>query len=119
MHGKGLPREPPLLLGRSFGRRVLSNVTLRNLRQYLRFLNVTFTSMSLEPIVDEIVSLAKFRGLEVNNDIDELVEERNQELTTEELMELHCVSEQEVMAGESVRGGEVNSKAIIFQRLSF
>ncbi|GBN71881.1 hypothetical protein AVEN_177794-1 [Araneus ventricosus] len=36
-------------------------------------------------------------GLEVGNDIDELEEDHNQELTTEELMELHCVSQQEVV----------------------
>ncbi|GBM14252.1 hypothetical protein AVEN_167333-1 [Araneus ventricosus] len=67
------------------GLRVLSNVTLRSLRQY-------------EPIVNEIVSLVNIRGLEVDsNDIDELVEEHSQELTTEELMELHCVSQQKGM----------------------
>ncbi|GBM99854.1 hypothetical protein AVEN_204383-1 [Araneus ventricosus] len=43
----------------------------------------------VEPILNEIVSLAKIRGLEV--DIDEFVEERNQDLATEELTELHCV----------------------------
>ncbi|GBL84656.1 hypothetical protein AVEN_191114-1 [Araneus ventricosus] len=49
MRGKGLPREPSLLLG-SFGQRVLSNATLRSLRQH-----------AMEPIVKEIVSLAKIR----------------------------------------------------------
>ncbi|GBN81869.1 hypothetical protein AVEN_231477-1 [Araneus ventricosus] len=69
---KGLPREPSLLIGRNFGRRVLSNVILNSLRQY-----------PVEPIVNEIVSLAKIIGLEVyNNDIDELVEEHIQELAT-------------------------------------
>ncbi|GBM36954.1 hypothetical protein AVEN_153906-1 [Araneus ventricosus] len=86
LRGKGLPRERSLLLGRSSGRRI-SNVTLRSLRQY-----------SVDPIVNEIASLAKIRGLEADsNDIDELVEEHNQELTTEELMDLHCISQQEVM----------------------
>ncbi|GBL87562.1 hypothetical protein AVEN_165170-1 [Araneus ventricosus] len=33
--------------------------------------------------------------LEVENYIDELVEEHNRELTTEEFTELHCVSQQE------------------------
>ncbi|GBN24331.1 hypothetical protein AVEN_33966-1 [Araneus ventricosus] len=61
--------------------RLLSNVTLRNLRQY-----------PVETIVNDIASLAKIRGLEVcSNNIDEPVEEHNLELTTEELMELHCV----------------------------
>ncbi|GBM12177.1 hypothetical protein AVEN_20990-1 [Araneus ventricosus] len=51
-----------------------------------------------EAVVNKIVSLATIRGLEVDsNGIDELVEEHNQELTTEKLMELHCVSQQEVM----------------------
>ncbi|GBO04579.1 hypothetical protein AVEN_274337-1 [Araneus ventricosus] len=87
MGRKWLPRETPLLLVRSFVRRVVSNVILTSLRQY-----------PVEPIVNEIMSLAKIRRLEVDsNDIDELVEERNQELTTGELIELHCVLQQEVM----------------------
>ncbi|GBN52903.1 hypothetical protein AVEN_44443-1 [Araneus ventricosus] len=90
MHGKVQPREPSFLLRKSFNRRVLSNVTLRNRR------------LPVEQIVNEILSLAKIMGMEVDsNDIDELVEEHNQELSTEELMELHCVSQQEVM-GESL-----------------
>ncbi|PNF30675.1 hypothetical protein B7P43_G06169 [Cryptotermes secundus] len=57
-----------------------------------------FEIVPVEPVVNEIVSLAKIMGLEVdNNDIDELVEEHSQGLTTEELMELHCVSQQEVV----------------------
>ncbi|GBN54890.1 hypothetical protein AVEN_19155-1 [Araneus ventricosus] len=37
-------------------------------------------------------------GLEADsNDIDELEEEHGQELTTDELMKLHCVSQQEVV----------------------
>ncbi|KAM6168259.1 tigger transposable element-derived protein 1-like [Erethizon dorsatum] len=48
------------------------------------------------PVVDEIVSLGKTMGLEVNeDDIQELVEERGQELTTEELMDLHREQQQE------------------------
>ncbi|GBN60692.1 hypothetical protein AVEN_227264-1 [Araneus ventricosus] len=87
MHGNWLLRERLLLLGKSFGRNVSWNVTLRSLRQN-----------PVEPILNEIVSLAKIRGLGVDsNDIDELVEDHNQELTTEDLMELHCVSQQEVM----------------------
>ncbi|PNF38634.1 hypothetical protein B7P43_G02310 [Cryptotermes secundus] len=57
-----------------------------------------FEIVLVEPVVNEIVALAKTMGLEVdNNDIDELVEEHSQELTTEDLMELHCVSQQEVL----------------------
>ncbi|GBM46115.1 hypothetical protein AVEN_169099-1 [Araneus ventricosus] len=44
-----------------------------------------FETVSVESAVNEIVSLAKIMGLELDNhDIDELVEEHSQELTTEE-----------------------------------
>ncbi|XP_013365403.1 PREDICTED: tigger transposable element-derived protein 1-like [Chinchilla lanigera] len=50
------------------------------------------------PVVDEIMSLGKTLGLEVNeDDIQEMVEEHGQELTTEELMDLHRKQQQEVM----------------------
>ncbi|XP_039632281.1 tigger transposable element-derived protein 1-like [Polypterus senegalus] len=50
------------------------------------------------PVVNEIVSLGKTMGLEVNeDDIQELVEEHDQELTTDELMDLHREQQQEVM----------------------
>ncbi|GBO12002.1 PHD finger-like domain-containing protein 5A [Araneus ventricosus] len=56
------------------------------------------------------------KGLEVDtNDIDEPVEENNQELTTEELMELHCVSQQESMEeslSEKVTAKQQSSTAI-------
>ncbi|GBL76144.1 hypothetical protein AVEN_234430-1 [Araneus ventricosus] len=81
---EGKQKNPQFCLEeRSFGRRVSSNETLKSL------------SSTAEPVVNEIVSLAKIRGLEV--DIDEIAEEHNKELTTEELMELHCVQQQEVM----------------------
>ncbi|GBM77048.1 hypothetical protein AVEN_79059-1 [Araneus ventricosus] len=71
-------------------------------------------SVPVEPIVIEIVSLAKIWGLEVDsNNIDELVEEHNQELTTEELMELHCVSQQEVMEQSLSEWKEVTIKTSI------
>ncbi|GBL91318.1 hypothetical protein AVEN_203472-1 [Araneus ventricosus] len=57
-----------------------------------------FETVPVEPADNEIVSLAKIMGLEVdNNDIDELVKEHSQELTTEELTQLHCVSQQQVV----------------------
>ncbi|PNF21866.1 hypothetical protein B7P43_G05279 [Cryptotermes secundus] len=69
-----------------------------------------FEIVPVEPVVNEIVSLAKIMGLEVNNnDIDELVEEHSQELSTEELMELHCVSQKEVVE-ESLSEEEVTAK---------
>ncbi|GBM32881.1 hypothetical protein AVEN_21748-1 [Araneus ventricosus] len=49
-------------------------------------------------VINQIASLYKIMGMEVdNNDIYELVEEHSQEVTTEELMELHCVSQPEVV----------------------
>ncbi|GBN38037.1 Elongation of very long chain fatty acids protein 4 [Araneus ventricosus] len=83
------------MLGRSFGRRVLSNATLRSLRQY-----------PVEPIVNEIVYLAKIRGLEVDsNDIDELVEEHNLELTTERLYGVALCITARSYGGVFLRGG--------------
>ncbi|GBM25923.1 hypothetical protein AVEN_94367-1 [Araneus ventricosus] len=100
MHEKRLRREPSLLLEESLGRRVLSNVTLRGLRQH-----------PVETIVNEIASLANIRGPEVNNSgIDQLVKKHNQELTTEELMEFHCVSQQEVMEESLSEEEEVTVK---------
>ncbi|GBO34082.1 hypothetical protein AVEN_15363-1 [Araneus ventricosus] len=90
--------ESSLLLRRSFGWRVLSNATLVSLR-------------SVEPIVKEILSLSKIMGLEVDSyDIDEFVEEHNQDRSTEELMELHCVSQQEVMEESLTEEEEVTAK---------
>jgi hypothetical protein len=46
--------------------------------------------------VNEIVSLADIMGLEVDdNNVEELVEEHSKELSTEELTELHRVSQKE------------------------
>jgi hypothetical protein len=51
----------------------------------------------VDHIVNESVSLAEIMGLEVdNNDVKELVEEHSQELTIEELTELHRVSQKEI-----------------------
>ena len=51
-----------------------------------------------EPVQEEIVSLGRSMGLEVDNaDVDELIEEHTEELTTEELKELHKISHSEVM----------------------
>ncbi|GBM72560.1 hypothetical protein AVEN_81831-1 [Araneus ventricosus] len=62
-------------------------------------------------MVNEIVSLAMIGGLEVDsNDIDKLVEEHNQERTTKELMDLHCVSQQEVMVESLLEEEEVTAK---------
>ncbi|XP_071441645.1 uncharacterized protein-like [Hetaerina americana] len=61
-------------------------------------------------VVNEILSLAKFLGLEMNNnDIDEFVEEHSQKLTTERLMNFHCVPQEEVEVG-SLFEEEVTAK---------
>ncbi|KAM9457775.1 tigger transposable element-derived protein 1-like isoform 1-T1 [Clarias gariepinus] len=54
--------------------------------------NPAWFAQEQEPlVVNEIVSLGKILGLEVNDgDIQELLEEHVQELTTDELMDLHC-----------------------------
>lgn len=56
-----------------------------------------FKTLPVESVVNKIVSLATIMGLEVDiNDIHKLVKDHSQELTTEELMVLHCVSQEEV-----------------------
>ncbi|GBN16519.1 hypothetical protein AVEN_64218-1 [Araneus ventricosus] len=96
---EGVIKRPSLLPRRSFGRKGLSNVTLMSLRQY-----------PVEPIVNEIASLAKIMGLEVDNDIDELVEDHSQGLTNEELTEFHCISQQEVVEESLSNEEEVTAK---------
>ncbi|VFV42898.1 Hypothetical predicted protein, partial [Lynx pardinus] len=59
------------------------------------------------PVVNEIVSLGKTMGLEVT-DIQELVEKHGQELTTDELMNLHREQQQEVM--EEISSAEEEEK---------
>ena len=55
-----------------------------------------FEEVFEDPVINEIVSVSKILGLDVNkNDINELLEEHSQELTTEELMELQSISHQE------------------------
>ncbi len=52
--------------------------------------------------LDEIVALRKSMGLEVDEgDINDLIEEHSQELTTEELQELQALQEVEVCQGFS------------------
>ncbi|XP_046989444.1 uncharacterized protein LOC124594967 [Schistocerca americana] len=70
-----------------------------------------FVSVPVEPVVNEIMSLAKRMGLEMkNNDIDELVEDHSQEMTTEELVELQCVSQKEAVESSSEEEEEVTAK---------
>ncbi|GBN93495.1 hypothetical protein AVEN_31589-1 [Araneus ventricosus] len=59
-----------------------------------------FETKPTEPVVNEIVSLAKIMGLELdNNDIDKLVEEHSSELTTEEFTELLSIPQQQDIWG--------------------
>jgi hypothetical protein len=72
--------------------------------------------MPVDHIVNEIVSLTEIMRLEVDkNDVEEFVEEHSQELTTEDLTELHCVSQKkpnwslsgmEKVRVEPIRSGE-------------
>ncbi|GBN40968.1 hypothetical protein AVEN_106924-1, partial [Araneus ventricosus] len=55
--------------------------------------------------------LVQIRGLELgNNEIDELVEENSQELTTEDLKKFHCFSEQEAVEESLSEEEEVTAK---------
>ncbi|GBM84533.1 hypothetical protein AVEN_27407-1 [Araneus ventricosus] len=55
--------------------------------------------------------MAEIMELEVyTNDINELVEEHSKELTTEELMELQCVSQKEVVEESLSLKEEVKAK---------
>nr|XP_020452715.1 tigger transposable element-derived protein 1 [Monopterus albus] len=68
-----------------------------------------FAQEQQPPVVDEIMSLGKTMGLEVNeDDIQELVEEHGQELTTNELIDLHREQQQEVM--EEISSEEEDKK---------
>ncbi|GBM60473.1 hypothetical protein AVEN_239852-1 [Araneus ventricosus] len=100
--GPGQPQQPTRLR-----RKFDSHAKTPQKTLYGRFSK----SRTVEPIVSKIVSLFKTKGLEVDNyDIDELVEEHSQELTTEELMELHCVSKQEVVEKSLSGEEEVTTK---------
>lgn len=66
-----------------------------------------FETVPVEPVVNEIVYLATIMGLEVDYSA---IEEHTQELTTEELMELHCVSQQEVLEESLSEEEEVKEK---------
>ncbi|GBN67310.1 hypothetical protein AVEN_156628-1 [Araneus ventricosus] len=57
-----------------------------------------FETVPVKPVVNEIANMSKIMEVEVdNNDIDEFVAENSEELATEEHMELHCVSQQDVV----------------------
>ena len=60
-------------------------------------------------VIDEIVSLGKNLGLDVDGeDLEELVEEHTQELTTDELIQLHKEQQREVI--EELSSGEEEVK---------
>ncbi|XP_051785430.1 tigger transposable element-derived protein 1-like [Erpetoichthys calabaricus] len=74
-------------------------------------------------LVEEIVSLGKSMGLDVDGaDLDELVEENSEELTTDELKELHKEQQQEVVEelslGEEGAGDETLSSSKIKEVLA-
>ncbi|XP_028656937.1 tigger transposable element-derived protein 1-like [Erpetoichthys calabaricus] len=64
-------------------------------------------------IVDEIVSLSQSMGLEVdNNDVEELVEEHSNELTTEELQHLQAEQEKNLAEDMSSEGEEEGKEEV-------
>ena len=64
-----------------------------------------FESVPEPPVVEDIVSLGINLGLEVDGtDVEELIAEHSQELTTEELLDLH--SEQQREVNEELSSGE-------------
>ncbi|XP_028668446.1 tigger transposable element-derived protein 1-like [Erpetoichthys calabaricus] len=64
-------------------------------------------------IVDEIVSLGQNMGLEVdNNDVEELVEEHSNELTTEELQHLQAEQEKNLAEDMSSEGEEEGKEEV-------
>ncbi|GBL96479.1 hypothetical protein AVEN_229929-1 [Araneus ventricosus] len=94
---KGVTKMSPFLLGRSFGLSVLSSEESET---------IPYEANSQRDCV-----FGKIRGLEVDSsDIDELVEDHNEELTTEELMGLHGVSQQEVMEVNLSEEEEITAK---------
>ncbi|GBM77603.1 hypothetical protein AVEN_165630-1 [Araneus ventricosus] len=63
------------------------------------------------PVGNEIVPLTKIMGLQANNnDIYELVETYNQDLTTEELTEMRCLSQPEVVEESLSNDEEITAK---------
>ncbi|VFV43162.1 Hypothetical predicted protein [Lynx pardinus] len=93
----GSPREPSVLLRENWPECVLGH-------------DVEGLAHDQElPVVTKSVSLGKARGLEVNkDDIQELVEEHGQELTTDELTDLHRELQQEVT--EEISSAEEEGK---------
>ena len=81
-------------------------------------------------VVDEIVFLGKSMGLEVDEgDVNELVEEHAEELTTEELKELQTMQhtevlqeissgEEEVEPEEVISSGEIKEMLVMWEKLS-
>ncbi|GBN83569.1 hypothetical protein AVEN_216927-1 [Araneus ventricosus] len=49
----------------------------------------SFERVPVQPVINEIVSLAKVMGLELDNNDNEFVEEHSQELTIKEFTEFH------------------------------
>ena len=65
-----------------------------------------FEGFEPESVVDDIVSLGKSMGLEVNNeDVEELANDHKNELTTEELQDFHKDQQEEVVEEISLEGG--------------
>ncbi|XP_068250614.1 tigger transposable element-derived protein 1-like [Palaemon carinicauda] len=73
-----------------------------------------FKSIQEEAVDDEIVSLGKIMGLEVDkDDIHDLLDEHSKQLTTEELVELHKKQQQEVTEENSSEEEEQSDKPLV------
>ncbi|UYV65222.1 hypothetical protein LAZ67_3003636 [Cordylochernes scorpioides] len=101
-----LPKYTPGFMLRMECGRVSQEVIIT--KQVLRF---WVRIMKIEEIEEEIVSLGKSMGLEVEErDVNELIEEHTQELTTEEIQELQSQQHTEVM---QVIGFEESEEGVI------
>ncbi|GBM56017.1 hypothetical protein AVEN_273879-1 [Araneus ventricosus] len=77
MHGKGLPREPSLLFVRSFGGRILSNVTMRSLSTMWSLLS---TRSRLCPRSGDwrwiaMISMSLWKSASIETELEELTTE--------------------------------------------
>ncbi|GCC30802.1 hypothetical protein chiPu_0009256 [Chiloscyllium punctatum] len=82
-----------------------------------------FEDFEEPPVVPVIVSLGKSMGLEVSEeDVEELVEDHKNELTTEELQDLHKTQQEEVaeeISSEEEEGASGNISSVKIKELCF
>ncbi|GCC45015.1 hypothetical protein chiPu_0028859, partial [Chiloscyllium punctatum] len=82
-----------------------------------------FEGFKEPPVMPVIVSLGKSMGLEVSEeDVEELVEDHKNELTTEELQHLHKMQQEEVaeeISSEEEKGAGGNISSAEIKELCF